>query len=444
MRKYKIILLLLVSILVLSMCGCTALDEYTSTDQNKSTEDTNVETPYAPPVPDTTIPQEEDDSEDVTNVGEADEPLDAPIIDAEPVISDEIITPDEPEVPTEPEIPSLPPEDSSFEIHFIDVGQADAALILCDGKAMMIDGGNADDSSLIYSYLKNRDIKHLDYVIATHAHEDHIGGLSGALNFATVKNVYSATKSYDSKTFENFVKNVDKNGAEIKIPYVGETFCLGSAEVKILGVNSEDDTNNTSIVLKITYGETTFLFTGDAEREAEQVILDSGADLSSTVLKVGHHGSSTSTTYPFLREIMPEYAVISCGKNNEYGHPHEETLSRLRDADVEVYRTDEFGGIICKSNGKTLEFIHEEKPALNPIIPDVPVMDEPVSDNTASEVIPIAPADFDYILNTNSKKFHYPSCKSVKQMSEKNKDEFVGTRDELISRGYSPCGNCNP
>jgi len=333
------------------------------------------------------------------------------------------------------------PSDSSFEVHFIDVGQADAALVLCDGKAMMIDGGNAADSSLIYSYLKNRDIKHLDYVIATHAHEDHIGGLSGALSFATVTNVYSPTKAYDSETFESFLKSVNKNGAEIHIPTVGEEFVLGSARVKILGVNSTPDTNNTSIVLKITYGDTSFLFTGDAEREAEEVILDSGAKLKSTVLKVGHHGSSTSTSYPFLREVMPEYAVISCGKDNEYGHPHEEVTSKLRDADVELYRTDELGGIICKSDGKSVEFIQEEKPVQ---VPSQPEEKPIVKEETPSVTVPEAPAVFEYVLNTNTRKFHEPSCRSVKQMSDNNKDVFLGTREEIIAKGYSPCGNCNP
>ena len=337
------------------------------------------------------------------------------------------------------------PSDSSFEVHFIDVGQADATLVLCDGKAMMIDGGNAADSSLIYSYLKNRDIKHLDYVIATHAHEDHIGGLSGALNFATVTNVFCPTTSYDSKVFESFLKNVNKNGVDIHVPSIGETFVFGSANVKILGVNSTLDTNNTSIVLKITYGETSFLFTGDAERDAEEVILEEGFDLKSTVLKVGHHGSSTSTTYPFLREIMPAYAVIACGKDNEYGHPHEEVLSKLRDADVEIYRTDEFGGIICKSDGKSVEFIHEGKPVQAPSEPEEPTVETPDENEELPTVtVPEASADFEYILNTNTRKFHEPTCRSVKQMSDKNKDIFLGTRDELISKGYSPCGNCNP
>ena len=131
---------------------------------------------------------------------------------------------------------------------------------------------------------------------------------------------------------------------------------LGSARVEILGVNEDTDPNNTSIVLRIDYGSTSFLFTGDAERESEQKMLNRGANLSATVLKVGHHGSNSSTTYPFLREVMPQYAVISVGTGNSYGHPTENTLSRLRDADVQVFRTDRHGDVLCSSNGRTVTF----------------------------------------------------------------------------------------
>lgn len=233
-------------------------------------------------------------------------------------------------------------EDSSFEVHFIDVGQADAALVLCDDSAMLIDGGNAADSNLIYSYLKKLKVKELDYIVCTHAHEDHVGGLAGALNYATVDTALCPVTSYDSKAFKNFVKYLDKQDVEITVPEAGDTYELGSAEFEILGPIEidEDDPNNTSIVLRIVYGETSFLFTGDAGRDEESDILDEDYELESTVLKVGHHGSDTSTSYKFLNEVLPKYAVISVGEGNSYGHPTEDTLSRLRDADVKVLRTD--------------------------------------------------------------------------------------------------------
>lgn len=247
---------------------------------------------------------------------------------------------------------------SFFEIHFLDVGEADAALVLCDNKAMLIDGGDREDSSLIYAYLKNYNVTHLDYIIASHAHEDHVGGLAGALNFATVGTAYCPVTEYNTKAFSNFKKYLEKQDVEITIPTAGDTFTLGSASVEILApINYEQSKhNNLSIVLKIVYGNTSFLFTGDAEREEEYEILEAGYDLKCTLLKVCHHGSDTSTTYPFLREIMPKYAIVSAGKDNPYGHPSEATLSKLRDADVTVYRTDLSGTIICTSDGETVSF----------------------------------------------------------------------------------------
>ena len=253
-------------------------------------------------------------------------------------------------------------EESGLTVYFIDVGQADAALIICEGAAMLIDGGNADDSSLIYSFLKNHGVSHLDYIIATHAHEDHVGGLAGALNFATADIALSPVKEYDTKAFDNFIKYLSEQNTHVTIPSPGEKFTLGSADIQVVGVNSAEDPNNSSIVIKLSYGSTGFLFTGDAERPAEQVVLDNGFDISATVLKVGHHGSDSSTTYPFLREIMPRYAIISCGEANQYGHPHENTLSRLRDADVTLFRTDMQGTITAFSDGDYVTFEVERNP----------------------------------------------------------------------------------
>ena len=185
--------------------------------------------------------------------------------------------------------------DGSFTIHFIDVGQADSALVTCDGHTMLIDGGNVDDSNVLYSVMQRETDGHLDYVVGTHAHEDHIGGLSGAFEAVTADMTLCPVTEYDSKAFRNFASHAEQKGGGITIPDVGDTYTLGEAEFTIVGVNSApDDTNNTSIVLRIVYGDTSFLFTGDAEQETENVILASGQDIQSTVLKVGHHGSSTN------------------------------------------------------------------------------------------------------------------------------------------------------
>lgn len=319
----------------------------------------------------------------------------------------------------------VPAEGGGFEVHFIDVGQADSALVICDGHYMLIDGGNAGDSDLVYAYLEQHGAKHLDYMVASHAHEDHIGGLSGALNYASVDIAFSPVAEHDTKVFQNMVYYLGEQGKSLTVPEPGEKFALGSAQVEILGpVKEYDDTNNTSIVLRIDYGETSFLFTGDMEANAERDLIESGARLDATVLKAGHHGSETSTSYAFLREVMPQYTVISVGEGNKYGHPDQEVLSRFRDAGTEVYRTDMQGHIIARSDGKTVTFRTEKEAgsATNPTS---------------------GPTLQTYIGNAGTKKFHLPDCPSARDIQEEKRVEFYA-RSQAVAEGYEPCGRCKP
>ncbi len=336
-----------------------------------------------------------------------------------------------------------------FSIRFLDVGQADAALITCDGKHMLIDGGNREDSSLLYSLLEKENITHLDYVVGTHPHEDHIGGIPGALERAAADVVLSPVTDYDSKAFANFKSAADANGGLI-VPNAGDVYSLGSAHFSIVGANADPSSaNNSSIVLRLMYGDTSFLFTGDAEREAEQVILNSGCALRSDVLKVGHHGSDTSTTYPFLREVMPQYAVISCGADNPYGHPDKGVLSRLRDAQVQVFRTDLQGDILCTSDGTTLTWEVEKNanvgttPTARPTSPPTAAPGR----HEASEKPATAPAPApamagsvgSYIGSIHTKKVHRPFCSSLPH--EKNRVYFDNLNNAL-NQGYVKCKRC--
>lgn len=255
--------------------------------------------------------------------------------------------------------------------------------------------------------------------------------------------MYSPVTSYDSKQFSSLVKYTQKQGRDLTVPEVGDSFAFGDAQVQFLSPAMEySDVNDCSIVVRITHGSNTFLFSGDAEWDAEHDMLSSGYDLSAMVLKVGHHGSDTSTSYVFLREVMPKYAVISCGEGNSYGHPTEAVLSRLRDAGTQVFRTDLQGDIICVSDGNELTFAVEKNADYESIL------------QGADSYVPVLPPAYEeaekpdssaavYIGNKNSKKFHYASCSSVKDMKEKNKVE-LNTREEAIEKGYVPCKNCNP
>ena len=326
------------------------------------------------------------------------------------------------------------PEDANFVVHFIDVGQGDAALIVCDGEAMMIDGGSSDKSELIYAYLKKNDITNLKYIVATHPDDDHIGGLSGALNYATVECAFCSVKEYEGWAFENFLKYLTKQNVTIEIPSAGMTLSLGSAEITVLApIDTLEEVNNNSIVLRIVYGSTSFLFAGDAEFSEESAILTSGQELRSDVLKVGHHGSEYSSSATFLKEVSPSVAVISCGDGNDYGFPKQRVLDSLKKQEVHLFRTDLCGDILIYSDGETLY-----------ISPEKALSDDPFVAPPPQEVDPATIPDCDFVVNKSSRKFHLPTCEAVAKMSEKNKWCYNGERDTLIEEGYEPCQMCNP
>lgn len=345
----------------------------------------------------------------------------------------------------------------SFEIFYLDVGQGDAACVLCDGKAMMVDGGNKSASSMIYSFLKSHGINYLDYIVASHPDADHVGGLAGALNYASVGTAFCTVEEFDSEPFNDFVKYLKRQECEITVPSSGDTFNLGSAKVTIVYPNrGEIIGDNTSIALRIEYGRTAFFFSGDCESADEAAILRSEYELKSDVLKVAHHGSRYSSTSEFLNAIQPEYAVISVGGDNQYGHPTEEVLSCLNNSNVTLFRTDMQGTIHCWSNGIDVffdveknvdldtftaaggyhKYLKEQNAGDTETAPDRTLPEAGDSEETTHIKL--------YIVNTHTHKFHYPSCSSVDTIKDSNKWEYTGTRQELIEMGYDPCGRCKP
>lgn len=247
---------------------------------------------------------------------------------------------------------------SELIVSFLDVGQADCILIeLPNEQNMIIDGGNRGDGPDVVKYIKDREIEKIDYVVATHPHEDHIGGLPDVISQFNIEKIYMPKKSANTKIFETLLNTINDKGKKIERAYGGMDIINDeNLKVNILAPNSDnyDETNEYSVVIKVVYGNTSYLFTGDAEQDSEKEMIDRGYNLKSDVLKVGHHGGRTSSTDAFLDKVKPRYAVISTEKGNSYGHPHKEVLNRLEDLGTKILRTDEIGTVVIKSNGEEI------------------------------------------------------------------------------------------
>ncbi|WP_353097314.1 ComEC/Rec2 family competence protein [Tissierella praeacuta] len=247
----------------------------------------------------------------------------------------------------------------NLEIHFIDVGQAESILIKKGNESMLIDAGNNSDGKLVVDYIKNQNISNLKYVIGTHPHADHIGGLDDVIDTFGIEKIIMPNAVTNTKTFEEVLDSIKNKGLSITKSKVGNSYELNGAEFTILAPNKEKykDLNDYSVVIKLVNGNNSFLFTGDAEELSEKEILENNKRLlKADVLNVGHHGSVTSTSEAFLDAVDPKFAVISAGKDNSYGHPHKEILERLEDKGIKIYRTDLQGDIIVISDGETIQF----------------------------------------------------------------------------------------
>lgn len=257
--------------------------------------------------------------------------------------------------------------DANFAVHFVDVGQGDCTLVESNGEYLLIDAGENGHETEVLNYLRLMNIEKLDYIIVTHQHSDHIGGMPEVLAEFECDNLImprlTKEQTPTNSTYKAFLKAVQSSEAKVISAKPGLSYALGGATFEILGPVTDDaeDINSMSAVTKITYGESSFLITGDAETEEELEIIDNGADLDCDVLRAGHHGSSTSSCKDFLNAVTPEICVISCGADNDYGHPHDKAVNRIKKHTEEIYRTDICGSIVMTSDGEKIDISYENQ-----------------------------------------------------------------------------------
>ncbi|MBE6881126.1 MAG: MBL fold metallo-hydrolase [Ruminococcaceae bacterium] len=265
------------------------------------------------------------------------------------------------------EIPDFSIPTGEVQVHFIDVGQGDSTLIVTEEKIVLIDSGETEYDGVVKEYIKNLGITKIDIVIGTHPHSDHIGSMSKVVDGVDVSEIILPKMTKDmipaTKCYNDLLESADKKEAKVRFVRAGERLKLSEGcIIDILApVSDYDDLNNYSITCKLVHGENSFLFTGDIETSAEYDIVESGADLSVDVLKVPHHGSATSSSYKFLKEVRPTYAVFHVGSPNDYGHPNENIYDRYKEFGCKRYRTDVNGNIVFKSDGTKLSIETENK-----------------------------------------------------------------------------------
>jgi len=315
-----------------------------------------------------------------------------------------------------------------LEVHYLDVGQGDSILIkLPNSQTMLIDAGGNSAADSVLNYLKNQGIKRLDHVIGTHPHEDHIGGLDVVINSLDIGNVYLPKVTHTSKSFEDLLLAIKKKDLKATEAKAGVELKIGEGVTAVFLAPTKsgyESLNDYSAVIKLTYGQTGFLFTGDAEEKSEgEMLQQSRTQLEADVLKVGHHGSVSSTSEPFLDAVSPEFAIISVGKGNDYGHPHQEIIKRLEEKGVQYFRTDFRGTIIAVSNGKEINFqglVPWQSSSNGEIKKEIKI----VSIDVKTEVVTIQ--------NTGDKDINLTGWKLV---SIKGNDEFLFPDNFILKAG---------
>lgn len=297
---------------------------------------------------------------------------------------------------------------AELEAHFLDVGHGDCTILVCDGEAMIIDGGPVSSSDLVFTYLRNQGITELKYAVATHPNTDHVGGLPAAFHAAEVRALYTPVTEYDGNRFQVLMDKAAEMNVHVIVPAAGDRLTLGAAEITVFSPLREyADVNDMSIVLRLTYGGHTFLLCGDAGKAVENRLLKSGAELAADVIRISHHGSDTASTAPFLEAVDASWAVISCSER--YENPDMVIMERLLGLDATPLCTDYVGDVIIRSDGTALTVQTEKH----------------------------------YVANVRTAVFHRMTCASVDKMSPKNK-RIVYSCEQAEYEGFRPCKNCSP
>lgn len=251
-------------------------------------------------------------------------------------------------------------KEDTMQVHFLDVEQGLSIVVQLGDEVLIYDGGDRDTSSFVVSYIEDLGITEIDYMISSHYDSDHLAGLIGCLKSYDVKNVIGSNYEHNSKLYTSFMDAVKDEGLKMQHPEVGTKYAFGDAEITILAPKEiTDDSNANSVAIKLSYGSSDFIFTGDADYGSEREMVASGIRLDCEVLSLAHHGSSTGNSSLFLEKTTPEFAVISCGKNNGYGHPHVEVVELLEAMEIDVFRSDVQGTVIASTDGVNITWSEE-------------------------------------------------------------------------------------
>jgi len=332
------------------------------------------------------------------------------------------------------------------------VGQGDSELLQFAGKNILIDAGTQDMGPRVAAYLKSHGVTSLDLVVATHPHEDHIGGLLTILREFPVGQVLDSGQVHTTSTFETFLNIIDQKNIPYAVAQRGQTINLDPRlRIEVLSPPKQSlgSLNDNSVVLKVTYGNVSFLFMGDAGIAAEQSLLASGYDLNSEILKVAHHGSSSASSMRFLQAVRPAVAIIEVGAGNDYGHPSQKTLSNLQRIGSKVYRTDLNGNIVVTTDGQVYSVSTQKQTGalydsgttatgpLNLLLPGASISGQSTQGTTSQS------GSCMFVGSRKSDKYHYPSCQWAQKISPSNRICFSSSADAR-AHGYVPCKVCNP